>query len=382
MAKKIMAFGVLLLLLMAQFTVAANAVQTAVVYGEAVTTKPNSIFFVPVSIKNNPGIMGYKITVNYDPDVLSLPAISRGTVTETGTLNDSIGVSENGTVDVVWTNDTQIAKDGTLFVISFNVDATEAASTEIKLSFSQPDTFNEAYEDVVFDCKTISVSFSEDEEASNVYQGEIKEPDYKDVIIAFDSAIKDMPFDSIKNIDRDFDAEILESVNNTLNIMTGTQNYFSSVDEIIGAYKAAVATDFVNTSCEAVDPAEIDNVIANALQSAGVDSIDKLSAEKKAEFVAAVEQGLGGQAADVEIISDSLTEDEAIEAIIALKETNEFNKSNGIPVVPPVQETGKKLTAIIIAASAAVVVVMAAIAVVIRLKQKKIKEAKTNEKNG
>ncbi len=382
MAKKLMAFGALLLLLMAQFTVAANAAQTAVVYGEAVATKPNSIFFVPVSIKNNPGIMGFKVTVNYDPEILSLPAVSRGTVTETGTLNDSIGVSENGTADIVWTNDTEIAKDGTLFVISFNVDATEATNTEINLSFSQPDTFNEAYEDVVFDCKTISVSFSEDEEASNVYQGEIKEPDYRDVIIAFDSAIKDMPFDSIKDIDRDFDAEILESVNNTLSIMTGTQNYFSSVDEIIGAYKAAVATDFVNTSCEAVDPEEIDNAIANALQSAGAASIDELQAEKKAEFVAAVEQALGEQAIDAEIISDSLTEDEAVDAIRALQATNEVNKSNGIPVVPPTQETGNKLTAIIIAASAAVVVILAAIAVIIRLKQKKIKEAKTNEENG
>lgn len=355
--------------------ISAYAADTAVVYGEAVATQPNSIFFVPVSIKNNTGIMGFKITVRYDPALLTLPAVTRGTVTETGMLNDSVGASAEGVIDIVWTSDSAVAKDGTLFTVSFNVDDVKAESTAISISYSQPDTFNEAYEDVVFECKEIPVSFGGKDEAVT-YPGEIKEPDYNDVIIAVDSAIKDMPFDSIKNIDRDFDPEILAGVNETIEIMTGTQDYFSSVDEIIGAYKAATATDFVNTSVEAVDPGVIGDVVDNAVQSVGAATIDEIPADKKAEFVATVENGLREQAADVDIISDTLTEDEAIEAIRTLQSTNEENQSAGTKIISAVQKTENLLLKIVIAAAAAIVVVFAVIAVVIKKKQKKYEEAK------
>ena len=100
--------------------------------------------------------MGFKITVTYDPEILSFPVVSRGIVTETGMLNDSVGVTPDGTIDIVWTSDSAVEKDGTLFVLSFNVDDVTVANTEISLSYSQPDTFDEEYEDVVFDCKKIN----------------------------------------------------------------------------------------------------------------------------------------------------------------------------------------------------------------------------------
>lgn len=381
MKRKIITIIVLVLLFLMPFSVVANAVSTAIVYGDDVNTQPNSIFFVPVSIKNNPGIMGFKITVKYDSSILSLPVVTRGTVTERGMLNDSSGVSENGTLDVVWTNDSAVSDDGTLFIISFNCDETEAEITKLSLSYSQQDTFNEAYEDVFFECKEITVSFSDDNGITNAYQGEIKEPDYEDVIVAVDSAIKDMPFDSVKNIDRDFDDEILAEVNETLSIMTGTQNYFGSVDEIIGAYKAATATDFVNTSVEAVDPGVIEDIIDDAVQIVGAETVDTVPQEKKADFVAAVENGLKEQASDVDMISDSLTEDEAIDAIKSLQSVNEENQSAGTKIISAVQKTDNLLFKVIIAAAAAIIVVFVVLAVVIKKKQKKYEEVKSNEEN-
>lgn len=380
MRRKIIAVLLSFVLLILPFSTAAYAADTAVIHGDAVATQPNSIFFVPVKIKNNPGIMGFKVTVTYDPDILTLPALTRGTVTETGMLNDSIGASEAGTIDIVWTSDSSIANDGTLFTLSFNVDETEAESTKLTLSYSQADTFNEQYEDVIFDCKEVAISFT-DEDVSNVYSGETKEPDYKDVIVAVDSSMKEMPFDSVNNFDHDFDAEFLGATNETINIMTGTQDYFSSVEEIIGAYKAATATDFVNTSVEAVDPGVIDDVIGNAVQTVGAATVEEIPAEKKAEFVAAVEQGLQEQASDIDIISDTLTEDEAIEAIKSLQSTNEKNQSAGTKLVSAVQKMDNLFIKIMIAAVAAVVVIFAILALIIKKKQKKNEEAKTNEKN-
>lgn len=378
--RKFFALLIATLIILSAFSVSSYAADTAVIYGDAVATQPNSIFFVPVNIKNNPGIMGFKLTVTYDPEILTLPAVTRGTVTETGMLNDSIGASEAGTIEIVWTGDSAIANDGTLFTLSFNVDNTEAESTSLRFSYSQADTFNEQYEDVIFDCKEVAISFT-DEDVSNVYSGEIKEPDYKDVIVAVDSSMKEMPFDSINNFDHDFDSVFLESANETINIMTGTQDYFSSVDEIIGAYKAATAKDFVNTSVEAVDPGVIEDVVNNAVQSVGAATVDEVPAEKKAEFVATVENGLREQASDIDVISDTLTEDEAIEAIKSLQSTNDKNQSSGTKIVSAVQKTDNLIFKIMIAAVAAVVVIFAVLALIIRKKQKKKEEAKTNEKN-
>lgn len=369
-AKRIFQPAVLVLVAVFLFASSAVAADNALVYADKIGTKPNSIFFVPVNIKGNPGLMGFKLTVSYDKEVLSLPVVTRGTVTQGGMLNDSIGITDEGTFDVVWTNDSAVANDGTLLVLSFNVDDTDEKNTTLKLSYSQADTFDESYNDVVFDCKEIAISFT-DEDVLNEYSGEIKEPGYKDVIVAVDSAIKDMPFDSIKNVDRDFDPEILESVNETIKIMTGTENYFSSVDEIIGAYKAAAATDFINTSVEAVDPGVIDDVIGNAVQSVGAESLEEIPAEKKAEFVDAVEKNLQEQASDIDIISDTLTEDEAIDAIKSLQSTNEENQSTGKKVFNAAQNSDNLFTKIIIAVAAAVVVIFAVLALIIRKKQKK-----------
>lgn len=373
--KKLFTLLISALLIVSLLPLSSYATDTAVVYSEAVATQPNSIFFVPVSIKNNTGIMGFKITVKYDPSLITLPAVSRGTVTESGMLNDSVGASEEGIIDIVWTGDSAVTKDGTLFTVSFNVDEVKAEGTVISLSYSQPDTFNEAYEDVIFECKEIPVSFGGSEEPIT-YPGEIKEPDYKDVIIAVDSATKDLPFDSIKDIDRDFDKEILENTNETIGIMTGTRDYFKSVDEIIGAYKAAIATEFINVSVEAVDPGVIEDVIDNAVISVGAETVDEIPAEKKAEFVTAVENGLREQAADVDIISDMLTEDEAIEAIKNLQSTNEENQSTGKKIISAVQKTDNLFLKIIIAAVAAAVIILAVIAVIIKQKQKKYEEVK------
>lgn len=375
MHRKIFAVFLSFVLLILPFSAVAYAADTAVVYGDAVATQPNSIFFVPVHIKNNPGIMGFKITVTYDPEILTLPALTGGTVTEKGMLNDSIGASKAGIIDIVWTSDSAIASDGTLFTLSFNVDETEAKSTKLTLSYSQPDTFNEQYEDVIFDCTEVAISFT-DEEASNSYSGEIKEPDYKDVIVAVDSALKEMPFDSINNFDHDFDSEFLESVNETINIITGTQGYFGSVDEIIEAYKAATATDFVNTSVDAVDPGVIDSIIDNALSGVGAEALDAIPSEKKAEFVAAVESGLREQASDIDIVSDTLTEDEAIDAVISLQSLNAENQRLGTKVASAVRKTENLFIKIMVAVVITGIAVFAALALIIKKKQKKTKEEK------
>lgn len=379
-SKKIICTVLAFLMILPIIAVNSSAADTAIVYGETVNAEPDSILFVPVKIKNNTGVMGFKITVSYDPDILSLPAVTKGTVTESGMLNDSIGASPDGIVDIVWTGNSAVADDGTLFVISFNVGEVESEQTKIKLTYSQADTFNEQYKDVIFDCREAVIDFT-GKETESIYTGEIREPDYRDVIAAVDSSIKEMPFESINEADLDFSEEFIEKTNEAVYIITGTRDFFSTVEEIIGAYKAAVAAKFVNGSCDAVDPEVIEDVIENALNNADAKTVDEIPDEKKEAFISEVEEKLCEQAGDIDAVSDVLNEDEAIEAIKALQAASEENQSAGTKIADTVKKTDNLLIKIMVAAVAAAAIIFAVIALIIRKRQKKNEEGKLNEKD-
>lgn len=366
--KRLFQSAVLVLIALFLFASSAVAADKALVYADKISTKPNSIFFVPVNIKGNPGLMGFKLTVNYDKKVLSLPVVTRGTVTQGGMLNDSIGAGEEGVFDIVWTNDSAVTSDGTLLILSFNVDKTDAESTTLKLSYSQDDTFDESYNDVIFDCKEIEISFSE--EASNSYSGEIKETDYSDILVSVDAALKELNFSSVNEIDPDLADKLLESANGTLNLMTGKENHFVDIDSLVSEYKDATAKDFINTSLEAVDPDVIDSAVKDALETVGAASIEKIPEDKKQDFVQAVENALKSQASDIDGISDTLSADEAIGAIAELEVENaeQIAQGKNVPLKEP-----KNSTVIIVAAAAAVLAVAAAVTAAVLHKKRKLK---------
>lgn len=368
-AKRIFQTAVLVLAAVFLLSSSAVAADKALIYADKISTKPNSIFFVPLNIKGNPGLMGFKLSVSYDKEVLSLPVVTRGTVTQGGMLNDSIGVTEDGAFDVVWTNDSAVTSDGTLLVISFNVDDTDVKNTTLKLSYSQADTFDESYNDVVFDCKDIEISFS-GEDVSNTNVGEIKEPDYSDIIVSVDAALKELNFGSVNEIDPDLEDKLLESANNTLNLMTGKEKYFADVDSLVNGYKGAVAKDFINTSLDAVDPDIIKSAVADALEQVGANSIEKISEDKKQFFVKAVEDAVKNRASDIDGISDTLSVDEAIGAIAELDGKNAEQMAQGEKV--PLKEP-KNSTVIIIAANAGLIVIIAVAVIAVLHKKRKNK---------
>lgn len=132
------------------------------VYASAVEVRPGEEIVIPVQIEGNVGIMGFRITVRY-PEVLSSPEVERGEVLNAGSLNDSITGNTQESFDVVWANTEDVRADGTLFVIRFDVpDETQEGEYDISLSYSQKDTFNERYEDVVLSCENTVVTVRSD----------------------------------------------------------------------------------------------------------------------------------------------------------------------------------------------------------------------------
>ena len=134
--------------------------EIAEIYAEDVSAKQNDEITIPIYIENNHGVMGYRLDFEYDADILQPISATCGSDFITGSqFNDSIGLKE-GEFKVLWNNISELYADGVLFNLKFKVLTSEKADTTIKMTYSQPDTFNEQYEDVVFDCQNIKLSLN------------------------------------------------------------------------------------------------------------------------------------------------------------------------------------------------------------------------------
>lgn len=108
---------------------------------------------VPVMINNNQGIMGYRLSFTYNTSDLQIVSVSSGEEFY-GNLSDSIG-NADGSFDVVWNSTENKTSNSTLLYLNFDVVSTttnEAVESQIGISYTSGDTFNENYEDVVLNC--------------------------------------------------------------------------------------------------------------------------------------------------------------------------------------------------------------------------------------
>lgn len=363
----------------------AFAANTAEIYGDEISATTDKTVLIPVKIKNNTGVMGFKITVEYDKSVLTSPTVSRGKLTGNGMINDSIGVTEEGTFDVVWSDTQNVAGDGTLMILSFK--AVESKDTQIKLSYSQPDTFNESWEAVELKCSDITVKFSSNEvliehdTLLDTTNPTVTPPSSEEIKNAVDIVLGETDEGNIDNIPEEEKSDFVDRTNEIINQLTGgAKKPFENIDEIKDAYDYAVADEFIDNTKGAVDSDKIESVIKDSIESVGAESIDKIPEEKKEEFVQKLESNLAQYAPDVDPISDKLTADEAIEAINRLQSENAEEATQG-EKVPVTIDNGKDYPIFLIIALAIAVAAITTIIVIYIKRKSKNREAKINEEN-
>lgn len=127
------------------------------VYAAAVTASAGETVIIPVCISGNTGFMGFAILVDYDAAVLT-PVSAAKSQQLSGMFDDSIETAQAGSFKVVYTDSSNVTADGTLFELTFLVDAGFEAATVIHLSYSQEDTFNENWQNAVLHCEDITLS--------------------------------------------------------------------------------------------------------------------------------------------------------------------------------------------------------------------------------
>lgn len=166
MNKKIISYLMIFALLIMQLGtihVSADITQTekATLYSDAIKAEAGKTIQVPVYIKNNPGIMGAGIQVQYDEEAFTPVSVTAGKLMSSGVLNDSIETSKTNQFKVVWASSENMTENGTLFIISFAVSEYVRGSHEIRLTSEQQDTFNELWEDVELEGSVIHVDISD-----------------------------------------------------------------------------------------------------------------------------------------------------------------------------------------------------------------------------
>ena len=267
--------------------------------------------FVPIPVRHNPGLMGFKLTVTYDAAALEPTGITAGTLTGSGMLNDSIGVTPQGAFTILW-SDAQNAKgDGTLAVLAFKAREKAEGQTDVKLAYSAADTFNEKWEDVPLDCAPITVVFDGKAQSPDT----VKPPDSRDILSAAQSA----------------ESTDVSAVNEALRKMTGTENAFADAEELHSAYVQAVQEVFADSVLQAVDTEKIDAVITDALQAVDAQTTGSVPAEKQAAFVQDVQTRFAAYAQALPSLS-GLEPAQALEAIRTVQEKNKAAKAQAIPV--------------------------------------------------
>lgn len=357
------------LLLLLQCNITAFAADKATVSADKVSLSQTEPILIPIKVENNSGIMGFKMTVEYPVDKIDVKSVSRGEITANGNFNSNLGIND-GKFDVLWNNVDEIKNDGTLFVISAQARTEIKKDTEIKLSFSQPDTFNEKYEDVIFDCKNIIISANYIEpttQETTTQNGEAatKAPapiDNSQIIDAVDTTLEQNGYENLKDVENTDD--FIKDFNKNLETITGLDEHsVTDFDTIKSMYNSAYEGEFITETTNNIDSDKINLVVKETLDEFKVKSINELDDKDKAKFVQKVEEKLKEQDPDTPNISEDLETDDALDIIEKLYNSTNTDEQN--------DESNNSNQNIIIVIVYATLVVLLVIAVAI-LKKKKV----------
>lgn len=348
------------------------AAENAEVYIDGFSAKSGAVIFVPLCIKNNPGLMGFRVTVQYDPDVLSPRAVARGTVTESGLFEDSAASSEDASVDVLWNNTKEIKKDGTLAVLGFDCSAAAAEKTELKISFTQADTFNEKYEDVVLTCKGAVIDFGG--ESQTQAPKDKRDVTSEDVVLAVETVQGNPQMPPTQ--------AVMESVNSLLSQLTGDPDpYFDTPDAIHGSYKKAVQETFVQDALDAVEADKVQQIVQAALDRAGASSVETIPEDMRIDFIHQVEAGLQEEAPDLKELSDFVSQEDEMPIIAQLMEEAGKENEEDEPIAehPPDSASHKSMVWIVCITDGIVLILLIVFIVLKKRKKKPIKQDKNEE---
>lgn len=337
------------------------------VYSDELSLQVNELQLIPVNIKNNSGIMGFKMTVEYPSEYLNIKSVTKGSVTSGGNFNHNLGLKD-GKIDIVWNSIEDVKKDGSLFVLGVELLKEITDDIVIKLSFSQEDTFNEAWEDVTFDCKNIVISADYIEpttKETTTQNGEVttKVPipiDNSQIIDAVDTTLEQNGYENLKDVENTDDFII--DFNKNLETITGSDEHnVTDFDTIKSMYNSAYEGEFITETVNNIDANKINSAVKDILDEFKVKSIDALDDKDKIKFVQKVEEKLKEQNHDTPNISEDMETDDALNIIEKLYNSTNTGEQN--------DESNNSNKTVIIVAVSTLVILLIIVAIILNKKK-------------
>ena len=365
----------------------AYADDNYIVNVEDVKTKQGEMITIPVHLKNNKGIMGFRITIKYPKNQLTLTDVSSGSITADGLFNTTITdyYSVNGRFDVVWSQNAEVKDDGTLFVMTYKVKGTaDDGKYNISVTYSQEDTFNEKFDDVNLSCSPIQVFIgdvtspvTEQEKTTKASDGKNDDKPVSDdyLVSSTEQIIQSFGQSDIESLTEEQQKTVVEYVNNRVDSYGGGKKY-DSFDELKSDYKEATKREAARKVIESTNLDKIVSVTDEVLKEYGVNSFGDLPADKKQEAVEKTLQKLAEEGADEDGFNHLGSVDDAAESLDNVVKTAREEKDK---TISPSEERDKikkdnsKLIIIIVACFGGLAVI---IFVVILVKKRR----KRNEK--
>lgn len=336
--KVLMALMAFVLLLSNCLTVLAAEKPT--VYSDEVYAALKESFTVPIKLKNNEGLMGFKITIKYPEAQIALKDISSGSLTKSGMFNTTVTdyYSVKGSFDVIWSDTQNVSEDGTLFMLTFEtLGYADYGKYKIDLTYSADDTFNEKWKAVQLDCQSITVNILDSKSASK--KNEVKttlpsnnsgKPVSDDYLISSVKAmLESYQIVDISDVSDDAQKDsFLKFVNSRNLAYSKDAVQFRSFDELREAYIKALKNSATKNVLESVDGEKVISISDKILKEYGVGSFSELSDDKKE---AAVESALGsiagegGDTRDFAKILDNDTAADVLDGIVNGAKTDQKN---------------------------------------------------------
>ena len=340
----------------------------------------DDIVLIPVEIKDNKGIMGFRITVEYPTDKLNVMSVSKGSIVKNGNFNTSYSSSTSGSFDVLWNNTEDISDNGTLFIIGVKaLKYFDKAS--IILKYSQEDTFNEKWEDVIFNCSEINVSCLKNEQAftEKTTESALKEiSSANDVQISeeqfFDAVrltLKQLKYDSISEIKEKDSEKFVSTFNSNLKTISGADATYGKLRDIELLYNSAFENRFIQKANETTDSGLLKAVIESSLNDVNAEDIKSLDKNKEKKFIKTVQEKLQELNPDVPSLSDSVDQETAMKSVKKLYGGLTLAESDKEYITS--EENGRHNT-VALALGIALTVLVVAFVLIMIIKAKKRKE--------
>lgn len=126
------------------------------IFADPVTLSAGEEQMIPVMVQNGTQLMGFRLTLVYDPQAVTVTNVTAGKQTGNGLFNHSMQLQKSS-FDIVWSSAEPLGADGEILELYVKAQEGFQGDTAIKVTSTKQDTFDSDFQEVSVACKKIQL---------------------------------------------------------------------------------------------------------------------------------------------------------------------------------------------------------------------------------